>query len=671
MHPDDQEKTAFATPNGLYEYTVLPFGLVNSPATFARLMDQVLNGLHWETCLVYLDDILVFSKTFDTHLERLQWVLDRMRDANLKLAPKKCHFFQSEVPFLGHIVNREGISTDPAKTEAIKTWPEPKNVKEVRSFLGLCSYYRRFVKGFADIAKPLHQLTEKDRIFKWDMDCQKAFDSLKGKLTSTPILAYPESEGELILDSDVSGIGMGAVLSQMQNGTEKVIAYYSKAFTHPERQYCVTRRELLAIVSAVNQFHVYLYGREVLVRTDHGALKWLLNFKNPEGQMARWLQTLGNYNLIITHRPGKLHGNADGLSRRPCENCKYCEQRENKEKQCSGLPIICRLTTGEQPKQQLPWLLTWSHEDLYKLQKEDGIIGKVLEWKEKDTKPPWCQVKHEDKILKSYWTSWNELSLEQGILHRRDPASNEVKNPQIVLPLSLRQEIMTHVHNHRVGGHFGVKKTLFNTKMRFWWPGMKSDVTRWCRRCSECQCRNPRSGARISLHQDPVGSPMERMAMDILSFKDVTDNGNTCVLVVTDYFSKWTEAFALPNHQAITVADTLVTEVFLRLGVPKIIHSDQGSEFQSDLMKEICRLLEVKQTRTCPFRPQSDGQDTYCYAFKILHRKQKWLGWPSSVCDVRIQGDTEWEHRLQSEPHNAGTRSHITYRSHVPNTSNQ
>ena len=606
MDPKDQEKTAFSTQGGLYEYKVMPFGLANGPATFERLMEQVLRGLHWQTCLVYLDDIIVFSKTFETHLARLEEVIDRIGTAGLKLSPKKCHLFQTEVTFLGHVVNKDGIGTDPSKIEAVTSWPCPKSVKEVRSFLGLCSYYRKFVKGFATIAKPLHELTHKDQSFIWTVDCQKAFDTLKSTLTSSPILAYPSSEGDLILDTDASGVGIGAVLSQIQGDSERVIAYYSRTLNQPERQYCVTRRELLAVVEAVKHFHAYVYGRKVVVRTDHGALKWLLTFKNPEGQMARWLGRLGNYDLDIQYRAGKSHGNADALSRRPCGECKHCANQESKERssEMEDSPVkICMVNTIK--SKELPWMETYTTEQLKEWQREDIPINKVITWKTSGDKPPWESVKHEGRMVRIYWTMWKSLYLHQGTLYRTNPNGGP---DQLVVPVRLKHQILKQVHNHRLGGHFGVKKTMYNLRARFWWPGLREDVNRWCRTCSACQRRNPRTGSRMTLHQDLVGSPMERMAMDILSFKEQTTNGNTCILVVTDYFSKWTEAFALPDHQALTVADTLVTEIFLRFGVPRILHSDQGPEFQSELIKEVCRLLEIQQTKTTPYRPQSDGQ---------------------------------------------------------------
>lgn len=207
----------------------------------------------------------------------------------------------------------------------------PKAEKEVRSFIGLCSYYRSFVLKFASVAKPLHQLTEKGRKFVWTDDSQIAFETLKHRLTTTPIMGYPKNDSLFILDTDASNVG--AVLSQNQNGVERVISYYSKTFSKCERNYCVTRKELLAIVNAIKNFHHYLYGRPFVVRTDHGSLRWLINFKNPEGQLARWLETLSAYDYIIMHRPGHTHSNADALSRRPClENCSHCSKSEVKDK---------------------------------------------------------------------------------------------------------------------------------------------------------------------------------------------------------------------------------------------------------------------------------------------------------------------------------------------------
>ena len=285
----------------------MPFGLCNSPATFERLIERVLSRLTWSKCLVYIDDIIVYSKQFQQTIDNLREVFERLKEANLKLNPAKCKLLRKEVSFLGHVINEHGVTTDPQKIRDVEKWPIPHAVKQIRSFLGLCSYYRRFVKNFSTIAKPLHRLTEKAVEFKWTKECEESFNTLKTALTSAPVLAFPSERGSFVIDADASNVGMGCVISQVQNGVEKVISYFSKCFSKSERRYCVTRRELLAIVSGIKAFHHYLYGQHFLVRSDHGALRWLFNFKRPEGQIARWLELLSTYDFTIQHRAGRVH----------------------------------------------------------------------------------------------------------------------------------------------------------------------------------------------------------------------------------------------------------------------------------------------------------------------------------------------------------------------------
>ena len=259
----DRQKTAFSIEGGgFWQFRVMPFGTCNSSATFERLVEKALNGLTWKICLIYID-IIIFSKTFEEHLDRLDQVFSRIADAKLKLSPKKCSLLQKQVNFLGHTVSEDGIATDEEKIKAVKDWPVPRNVKQARSFIGLCSYYRRFVPKFAVIARHLHKLTERGQKFVWDDSCQSAFDMLKEALITSPILSYPQEEGMFVIDADASNDGMGAVLSQVQGGEEKVISYYSKTFSKPERRYCVTRRELLAVVSSIRKFHHYVCGRHL------------------------------------------------------------------------------------------------------------------------------------------------------------------------------------------------------------------------------------------------------------------------------------------------------------------------------------------------------------------------------------------------------------------------
>ena len=321
LHPRDRFRTAVATELGLYEWSVLPQGLTTSPAIFQRIIDCVLAGLTFESCLTFIDDVLVFGKDLLDHKQKLGVVFDRLRQANLKLKPEKCSLFQEEVVYLGHIVNKYGIGTDPSKIRAVKEWKTPTCLKEVRSFLGLCSYYRSFVKDFAHHAAPLHNLLRKDVRFVWNPECQIAFDYLKDQLIHSPILQYPDVHREFILDVDASKFAIGAVLSQKFEDGEKPVAYASRTLTKAERNYTVTRRELLSVVEFTNYFRQYLLGKPFLVRTDHGSLRWLTNFKDPEGQLARWIERLSEFNFRLEYRPGSKHKNADALSRSWCPDC--------------------------------------------------------------------------------------------------------------------------------------------------------------------------------------------------------------------------------------------------------------------------------------------------------------------------------------------------------------
>lgn len=305
------------------------------------------------------------------------------------------------------------------KIETIKTWPIPKNIKGVRSFLSTCSYYRRFIKDFATIAKPLHKLTEKSLMFEWTNDCDKSFHELKLALMSSPILGYPDMAKPFILDTDASGYVVGAELSQLENDKEVVVAYYSKSLSKTERQYCVTRRELLAVGMVIKHFHHYLYGTKFLVRTDHGALNWLLRFKNPEGQMARWLEVLNTYIFEVRHRPGRLHGNEDGLSRRPCFPCNHCNKQDQNEFNNTDIDRCVKITqktdssqNNETEKSSITWLVQKTKVEIKEAQKADQILTVLYDMKSRDTeRPKWQDIVIQNTHVKRYWSQWDRILL--------------------------------------------------------------------------------------------------------------------------------------------------------------------------------------------------------------------------------------------------------------------
>ena len=602
LDPRDKEKTAFTTGSGLWQFKVMPFGLCNAPATFERLMETVLRGLHWKTCLVYLDDVIVLGRTFEDHRKNLAEVFQKLQAADLKLNPKKCSLFKKTVKYLGHVISPEGVGTDPEKTECIRNWCVPADVHQLRSFLGLCTYYRRFVQGFADIARPLHRLTEEKTPFVWSEACQTAFDTLKLALCSAPILTFPKAGLPFIVDTDASNYGLGGVLSQVQDGQEKVVAYFSKTLSKAERNYCVTRKELLAMVKTLEHFHKYLYGQEFLLRTDHASLKWLLQFKNPEGQIARWLERLQQYHFTIEHRPGRQHNNADALSRRPClaSKCEHCRRAEQKEGLDSTPCRQTRLTPSE----------PWDPEILKTEQRADPHIRPIYQWKEAGMeRPGWPEVSAMSATTKSYWAQWNSLSIEDGLLVRNweNEDGSQVRK-QIVLPQTKVKEVLQEFHGGVAGGHLGAKKTLDKVRERFYWLRCRADVDHWCKTCEACAAsKGPRTRTRGKMRQYNVGAPLERVAVDVAGPFPTTNSGNKYLLVTMDYFSKWPEVYPIPNQEATTVAEVLVNEFFCRFGVPLELHSDQGRNFESAVFREVCKLMGIRKTRTTPLHPQSDG----------------------------------------------------------------
>lgn len=593
MNPDDRQKTAFSTGSGLYEFNVMPFGLTNAPSTFERLMELVLAGLHWKTCLVYLDDILIYAQTFEEHASRLTEVFARLATAGLKLKPKKCTLFQKEVAYLGHVVSAKGVATDPEKTRKVREWPTPSNVKEVRSFVGLCSYYRRFIKDFARLAAPLHKLTQKDVRFKWTPECEHAFQVLKVKLTSTPILAFPDFSHPFILDTDASGETIGAVLSQIQDGKERAIAYASRKLSKSEQNYSVTKKELLAVVHFVKYYRHYLYGRRFMIRTDHGSLRWLFNFKDPQGQLARWIETLSTFDFEICHRQGTQHKNADALSRlpRPKDNVDACPQVSS---------FVCSSLSHT--------FVGLSSEELRKAQRADEALAVIIKWMEtRGDKPPRNQVMSCSREVKGYWYLWEQLELRDGILYRHCEV-NSSTFIQVVVPSSMKRDVLMQAHNVRTAGHLGQSKTFKKIQRTYYWLGCRTEVQRWVKQCEACaRKKSPSAKARAALQNSLVGAPLERVAVDIFGPLPRSRLGNRYILVVTDYFTKWAEAYPLRNQEAETVARVLVEQFICRFGVPLSLHSDQGSNFESNVFQSVCKLLGIHKTRTTAYHPQSDG----------------------------------------------------------------
>lgn len=324
IDPADREKTAFRTHRGLHQYKRMPFGLKSGPAIFQRLMDKVLGRYKWQMALVYIDDIIIYSKDFATHVRDMETVLSLVAKSGITLSPSKCHLGYQSLTALGHTISNLGIGTADGTVKAVKEFPLPTNKKGLQRFLGLCVYYRRFVKDFSRLAKPLYNLIKDDVKYVWDAECQQAFDNLKTKLTTAPTLAHPDYSKPFLLYTDASNVGLGAVLAQQdEEGKEHPIIYLSRTLTAAESNYTITELECLAIVWSVRKLHVYLDRVKFTLITDHSALQWLFDFRGSNRRLVRWSLELQPYRewMTIKYREGRVHLNADPLSRAPLPVC--------------------------------------------------------------------------------------------------------------------------------------------------------------------------------------------------------------------------------------------------------------------------------------------------------------------------------------------------------------
>ncbi|KAI8499504.1 hypothetical protein Bbelb_225550 [Branchiostoma belcheri] len=596
LDPADREKTAFTTGRGLYQFKVMAFGLTNAPSTFQRLVELLLAGLDWRTCLAYLDDIIVFSRTFQDHLTTLEEVFRRCRAANLKLNAKKCQFARPRVRFLGHVVSKQGIQPDPANTEKVRHWPTPTSTAEVRAFLGLASYYRKFVRNFAHIADPLVALTRKHVRFAWDDACQKAFDSLRAALVTPPVLAYPDFTSPLTLYTDASNTAIGAVLTHPDDLGEHVISYASKTLSKQERNWSTYDRELWAIVWSVRHYRSYLAGHHFTVITDHKPLVGLspkLISHDPTGRRARWAIELSTYQFNITYRAGKSHDNADAMSRRPPT---VRDTTPSASINQSGLPGRDPTTT---PTAEGPTPTVAAAADL--------DISEVLRWKRhRRGRPPFNDIQHKGRYLKSLWHQYPNLTVKGGILYRRwRPASRLLH--QRVAPRALVPAILREMHNGPFSGHLGPAKTLRRVYIRFYWPGMTQEVKKWCRACVPCATRaTPTPTARAPLRPIRADRPFSKVAMDITELP-TSKHGHRYCLVVQDFFTKYVNAYPLKRQDAATVANVLFTDFIREHGIPTSLHSDQGRQFEAETMRSLYKALGIEKTRTTAYHPQGDG----------------------------------------------------------------
>lgn len=617
VREQDRSKTAFVTNRGLYEYTRLPFGVCNGPATFQRLMSIVLRGLVGEKCLVYLDDIIIFSKSFDDHLNDLRSIFDRLRQSGLTLKPTKCNFYQEKIDFLGHVVSADGVHVDSSKIDNVKNWPTPQSKSELKAFLGLAGYYRRFIQNFSGIASPLNKLIGKS-LFRWSEEAQQAFQTLKDKLTEAPILAFPDvsnDSAKFILDTDASDFAIGAVLSQMIDGKERVIAYGSRSLSKPERNYCTTRKELLSIVHFSKHFRPYLLGKDFIVRTDHSSLQWLHNLKDVDGQLARWLLSLQEFSFQSIHRPGKKHCNADALSRYPPhqgkDTCPTCSPR-----------LICTTVISSDNETFDNRLL--SHQD-------DDEDVKILKKACFNNEPISTTQDSELSLFgKALAKQLNCLVIKNEVLGYNDKG---IWKP--VLPPSMVREILEEIHSGPGGGHFGINKMKEKIRKRFWWPDYQKDVRAYVLGCDVCaKSKDPIPKPNAFLQPIKTGRPNQIIGIDIVGPLPLSSYGNRYLLVMIDFFTKWAEVVPIANQTSCIIIPKIIEHWISRHGVMERIHTDQGRNFESDEFKDFCIRYQIRKSHSSPYHPEGNGQT------ERLNRTLNML------LKTHVENETDWDQTL-------------------------
>ena len=548
----------------------MPFGLCNNPSTFSRIMLHVLQGLNWKICINYLDDIIVFSESFDEHIRRLETIFDRLNQHNLKLNPKKCHFVQTTIKFLGHTISAEGIEPNNDKVKIIQEHPIPINKTQLKSFLGLVGYYRKHIENVAKIMEPLNRLLRKNIPYEWSDKCTESFETLKKTLTTAPILGFPDFNLEFQVSVDACNTSIGFILSQIQDKNERIIAYAGRSLNSHERNYSINELEALAVVSAIEYFHVYLYGRKFKVYTDNSSITWLYKQKQPRGRLARWILKLMMYTFDIIYRPGRVNSNADAVSRIP------------------ELPESLTVDTiSEVEKSKFA-------ED----QRLDPVITDVITI---------LETNNDNKKTRDYKARFSLDS--NGLLWEKLKQIKPYDQPlRLVVPNNRKSEIMNRFHDHiAFGGHRGINITYKKIRSRYCWKNMYNEIKNYCSTCPDCLTNKLSPEIRGPLCPIQTSFPFEIVGMDLMGPFPQTTSGNKYILVFIDALTKWTECVPLSMTDAPEIARILYEHVITRHGCPVKIACDTAKNFTANIMNEVCNILNVERTLSPAYTPMSNG----------------------------------------------------------------
>ena len=593
MDEEDKNKTAFIVDGGLYEFNVMPFGLTNATATFQRYMDMVLAGLKWTSLLVYLDDICIFSKTLEEHLERLRITFKRFEAYRLKLNPAKCQVLQQEFTYLGHIISEQGIRADPKKLAAILQMPEPRCLKQLRSFLGFCNYYRKFIKDYSMICAPLYELLAD---FKWPPSAKAAFELLKAKLMEMPMLSYPDYSQGFIMNTDASDVGIGAVLSQEIENEEKVIQFISRTLQPAEKKWCVREKEALAIIFACESFRPYVYGTKFIVETDHHSLQWLMKATTP-ARLVRWALRLAEFDFVIRYRKGVSNTNADALSRLPMEEARSSNDSEE----------LLNVLIGSSE-----WMT-----DIKKEQGDDIELQEIIQQLVCEGGAPHLPF---------------QLSNELLFYHRYDGRL------LLVIPRSLTTRILDMYHSHHMSVHVSRDRLYALLRKQYYWKGMFSDINRWVAACEKCSSVKTNLPSRNGLLQPIITTrPFEMVAADVMGPLTTSPEGYKYLLNFIDMYTSWPEAIPLKSLKAEELSHAFQRVIIARHACPTKLLTDQGTNFTSNLFAKVCKKFNIEHILSSAYHHQTIGK---------VERFNKFM--ENSLSTIIKQDQTNWPKMVES-----------------------
>ena len=607
MAPESMAILAMSTPLGLMEPRFMPFGMKNSPSVFQRAMEAVFGDRIGRGVLVFVDDILVHTAEVEEHEQLLRWVLKRLVETDYYANPDKCEFFQPEISFLGHVISEKGVAVQQHKVKAVREWPVPQTRKQVKAFLGLTGYYRKFIPSYSQVALPLTELTKESVRYVWGPKEQKAFDALKEALTHADVLAHPDPSRQYLLHTDASGFAIAAVLSQVQaDGSARPVAYYSKKMSEAERNYRVHDQELLAIFMAMEHWRCYLEGGPypVKVLSDHRGLTWLNTKAELTGREARWLEKLADFEFTVQYVQGSRNAAADALSRRPdLEESTNSQQAPSVTGSAPGRLAEVKSEDADQspPRPRLKIVLgavptVTVVNTVMSMAKGLSFLDEL---KRAAAADPWYSAKLKEAA------PTDGLLRDDGLLVTFDgrfyvPADRE-----------MQRKLLYEVHDAPTGGHLGQRKTLHKLQSMCYWPGMQKDVEDYVQGCVVCGAVKPSQKLPAGLLQPlPIPHrPWEVISMDFVGPLPRTADYYDACLSVMCKFSK--RVHLIPTTMEVTAVKTaklLIDHVFKLHGLPTAIISDRDPRFTAGVWKEVFRAWGTQLRMSSSYHPQTDGQ---------------------------------------------------------------